>query len=71
MSDAGMGAIDTFGSLLMIVPFYIEGAVTLHLYKKILPRLTGFLKLFTEKLGSLMSPGKLEGDSSALRPGLG
>ena len=58
MGDVGMDSIDIFGSILMIIPFYFEGAVTLYLYRHILPRLNTFLKLFAMKLGSLMSPGK-------------
>ena len=59
MKAAGIEGIDTFGSLLMIVPYYTEGVLTLYLYKAIPTRLTAFLRLFNEKLGSLISPGIL------------
>ena len=43
----------------MIFPFYVGGLLSLYLWsKKVCDRLTGFLELYCEKLGSLVSPGK-------------
>ena len=54
-----LGPVDTFGSMLMIMPFYFEGVVFLFLDKKIPARLTSYLELYMEKLSSLVSPGKV------------
>ena len=60
MIDAGMGPIDTFGSIIMIVPYYTEGALNLFLYRKVTAQLSSFLRMFNEKLGLLITPGKIE-----------
>ena len=54
------GTIDIITSVLMTFPFYIEGTMFLFLAKNIPDRLTNFLELYTEKLSSLMLPGKLQ-----------
>ena len=62
MVDAGMGPIDTFGSIMMIMPYYTEGALTLFLYRKVTAQLSGFLRMFNEKLGLLITPGTIKFD---------
>ena len=54
------GTIDTITTLLMTLPFYIEGTMFLFLGKNIPGRLTNFLELYTGKLSSLILPGKLQ-----------
>ena len=62
IKNAGIGPIDSFGSIMMIVPYYTEGVVILFLYRKVTAQLTGFLRMFNDKLGSLITPGKIQFD---------
>ena len=55
----GFTFLDQFGAALMISPFYIGGLLSFYLWsRQVCDRLTHFLELYCEKLGSLVSPGK-------------
>ena len=50
--------LDQFGAILMLSPLYVGGLLSLYLWsRKLCDRLTEFLELFCQKLGSLVSPG--------------
>ena len=54
----GFTLLDQFGGILMTSQFYVGGLFSLYLWsRKVCDRLTGFLELYCEKLGSLVSPG--------------
>ena len=56
----GFTILDEIGALLMIFPFHIVGVISLYMWSKnVSDRLTEFLELFCEKLGSLVSSGKM------------
>ena len=59
MGEVGMGPIDSFGSLLMIIPYYTEGLLVLILYRKLTARLSTFSTMFNENLVWLITPGKM------------
>ena len=56
----GFTILDQIGAILMIFPYYIAGVISLYMWSKnVSDRLTEFLELFCEKLGSLVSSGTM------------